>query len=100
MKYTNEEAFEEIMRRGKILKRHRAQKTAGLLSAAASIVMLALIIVIGRVGGAGAGMSAQSAYGSFLLSTQAGGYVLAAVLAFLAGVGATLLFTGRNAKNS
>ena len=98
MKYTKDEAFEEVMKRGRNLKRRHAQKTAGLLSAAASVVMLALVVVIGRLGGAGAGMSAQSAYGSFLLSTQAGGYVLVAVLAFLAGVGAALLIAGKNTR--
>ena len=50
----------------------------------------ALVLTIGSLGDSVAGMESGSTYGSFLLPTQAGGYVLAAVVAFAVGVGVTL----------
>ena len=90
MKYSKEEAFAEAMKRGKQLKRQNAKKAMSALSIAASFVVVALVIAIGWFGGAGYGMNGQSAYGSFLLPPEAGGYVLAAALAFIAGVGLTV----------
>ena len=90
MKYTEDEAFEEVMKRGRVLKRKHAKKTAAMLSASASLVMVTLVLMIGSLGGAGTGVRGQSAYGSFLLSSEEGGYVLAAVVAFVIGVGVTL----------
>ncbi len=90
MKYTKDEAFDEVMRRSRVLKQKHARKTAALLSLSACAVMAAMLLVIGRFGRSGTGMSSQSAYGSFLLPTEAGGYILAAVIAFAVGVGVTL----------
>lgn len=90
MKYSKEEAFEEVLKRGRVLKRKHAQRAATLLSMSAGLVMAALIVVVGRFGGAGVDMPGQSAYGSFLLPNQAGGYVLAAVIAFAIGIAITL----------
>ena len=90
MKYTKEEAFEEVMRRGKILKRRNAKRSAGVLAASACFIMAALIMVIGRLGSVGGSMGGKSAYGAFLLPVEAGGYVLASVIAFAVGVGVTV----------
>ena len=90
MKHTKEEAFAEAMKRGKQLKKQNAKKAVTLLSVSASCIMAALVIAIGWFGGAGYGMNGQSAYGSFLLSAEAGGYVLDATIAFIAGVGFTI----------
>ena len=91
MKYTKEEAFEEVMKRSRVLKRRNEKKKTALLSASASLVTVTLVLMIGVLGGAGAGISGQSAYGSFLLPTEAGGYILAAVVAFVIGIGVTLI---------
>ena len=90
MKYTKDEAFEEVMKRGRILKLKHERKVTTLMTMAASTVMMALVLVIGHFGGVGAGMEGRSAYGSFLLPTQAGGYILVALVAFLLGVAVTL----------
>lgn len=90
MKYTEDEAFEEVLKRGRVLKRKHAKKTAALLSASASLVMVTLVLMIGSLGGAGAGIKGKSAYGSFLLPTEAGGYILVAFVAFVIGIGVTL----------
>ena len=89
MKYTKDEAFEEVLKRGRALKLKHERKVAAVMTAAASVVMMALVLVIGSLGGVGSGMEG-TAYGSFLLPTQAGGYVLVAMVAFLVGVAVTL----------
>ena len=78
------------MRRGRILRRQNRKRAVGLLSASASFVAAALIIAIGWFGGAAAGAGSGSAYGAFLLPVEAGGYILAAVIAFAVGVGVTV----------
>ena len=52
--------------------------------------MLLLVLVIGLFPGSGTA-PAGSVYGAFLLSAEAGGCVLAAVIAFALGVAVTLL---------
>ena len=90
MKYTKDEAFAEVMRRGRKMKIQYARRKKTVISASLSFVMAAVVIAIGWLKGAAGGVNGQSAYGSFLLPTQAGGYVLAAVIAFTAGIGVTL----------
>ena len=57
-----------------------------------------LLAVFRQAAGAGGKWLSPSAYGSFLLSEAAGGYVLAGVIAFAAGVIAAVLVR-RNAEN-
>ena len=90
MKYTKDEEFAEVMKRSKVFKLRHIRKTASVLSASASLIMVALVMAISSFGGVGAGLNTESAYGSFLLPTESGGYVLAAVIAFSAGICATL----------
>ncbi|SDB52984.1 hypothetical protein [Butyrivibrio sp. INlla16] len=90
MKQTKEEAFAEVMKRGRNLKRQNAKGAATVISICASCIMAALVLAIGWFGGAGYNVNGQSAYGSFLLSHEAGGYVLVAAVAFVVGVGITV----------
>ena len=89
MKYTRDEAFEEVIRRSRAMKIRHERKVATIMSAAASCVAIAILFTKG-VFDSFTGMSAENAYGSFLISPQAGGYVLASVIAFCAGVGVTI----------
>ena len=90
MKYSVDEAFDEIKRRGERI-RYRHEKTVGQgLSAAAFLVATALLGTIGVLGSREV-QGMQTVYGSFLLPAEAGGYVLAAILAFALGVALTLM---------
>ena len=86
MTYTKDEAFDEVVRRGRQLKIKKAKRTAAALSVMASGLTVALVVAIEWFGGAGTSVYGKSAYGSFLLPVESGGYVLAAVIAFAAGV--------------
>ena len=61
--------------------------------------MCLLVLVIGLFPGSGTAY-AGSVYGAFLLSRKAGGYVLAAVIAFALGVCVTLLCARKKKNNT
>ena len=84
MKYTQEEQLEEIMARGKTFRKKRGRRITGILTATSTALIVALVICMGSVGDMGHA-GTVSAYGSFLLAEEAGGYVLVAVLAFALG---------------
>lgn len=91
MKYTSEEALAEIMRRKDQIVLRRSRRSCRMLSGMSCVLAAFLLLVIcmmpGRTGSAFTG----TVYGSFLLSAESGGYVLAAVIAFVLGVCVTLL---------
>ena len=91
MKYTTDEALAEIMKRRDqiILRRDRraCRMLSGMVGTLFAVLVLMIAILPGKTGAASTG----SVYGSFLLSQEAGGYVLAAVVAFVLGVMVTLL---------
>lgn len=90
MKYTTEEALEEIRKRKEKITEKRNRRMMAGMTAAAAVLTAALVALIGLFSGEGMTYS-DSVYGSFLLSREAGGYVLAAVIAFVLGVVVTLL---------
>ncbi len=91
MKYTTEEAISEIMRRSRRVSIRRDRRACRKLSGAAGALFAVLVLVIALLPGKVAIEYSSSVYGSFLLSQEAGGYVLAAVIAFVLGVVITLL---------
>ena len=91
MKYTTEEALAEIMRRSEQVSIRRNRCACRRLSGLTGALLAALVLVIAVMPGGGATAPTEPVYGAFLLSREAGGYVLAAVLAFALGVAVTLL---------
>ena len=85
MKYSTEEALNEIMKRGKLIKQKREKRQMQILAASAFVVGIMLICVLRIYSGAVA-QTSETVYGSFLLPAEAGGYVLTAILAFTLGV--------------
>ena len=90
MKYSTEEALDEIEKRSRKIRKAEEKKKGMLLSAVTFSLSLGLILVIGAFGGAGSLAGAGSAYGSFFIAAEYGGYVLTAIIAFVAGVAVTL----------
>jgi len=95
MKYTRSEALSEILRRSDQIALRRQKQTCGALSGASAMLCAALVLLIALLPGRCAAAATGTAYGAFLLSAQAGGYVLAAVIAFTLGVVVTLLCVKR-----
>lgn len=91
MKYTSEEALAEVMRRSDRIVLRRSRRSCRILSGASALLTAILLLVICNMPGGSDSVFTGTVYGSFLLSAEAGGYVLAAVLAFVLGVSVTLL---------
>ena len=90
MKYDIERSLSEILKRGEnlVTKKHkRAAACLGTLSAMTACLMAA--VFYGAADFSGNGMISSS-YGAFLLSREAGGYVLLAVIFFALGAGVSL----------
>lgn len=85
VRYTTDEAFKEITKRGAEIKRKRDQKIRGVLSVASVLCVVFLIMAISFFSGSQVS-GEQTVYGSFVLSAETGGYVLVAVLGFALGV--------------
>ena len=86
MKYTDEDiAFEEVLKRGNQVKKKHEQRVMRVLSATTAVLAVALLGVISFYGGVGVERS-ETDYGSFFLPAEAGGYVIAALIAFVLGV--------------
>lgn len=91
LKYTPDEALSQILRRSERIalrrKRRSCQRLTGICSALLAVLVLGITVMPEKL----AVTSAGSVYGSFLLSREAGGYVLIALIAFVLGVAVTLL---------
>ena len=97
MKYTKENALQEIKRRAKDIRQKRDRKIISILSVSAFCSFISLLAVISVFSGAEiSGM--QTEYGSFILSTETGGYILAAVLGYVLGVTVTLIIRHLKSK--
>ena len=91
MKYTPDEAFEEVKRRGRKLALNHEKKMAKLMWAVSSALAIVLVGIMGLYVRTTGGLVTEKAYGSFLLPVESGGYVLIAVIAFMAGVIITVI---------
>ena len=91
MKYDLDTGLREILRRSEVIKQKRKRKQLYLMTCSASVLMLTLILTIAGLSEAVVAETNRTVYGFFLLSSEAGGYVLVAVIAFTVGVILTLL---------
>lgn len=90
MKYTKDEALEEILKRGRKIREKRNKQITGVLSTTTVILTFILFLSISIFTG-NVVTGTHSAYGSFLLPTEVLGYVLVAVIAFVMGVIITVI---------
>ena len=98
MKYTKDEALDEIIKRGRKIREKRNKRITGILSTAVVVSTFLLILSVSLFTG-NAFMGDHSVYGSFLLPTEVLGYVLVAVIAFVVGVVITVIVR-KNINNS
>lgn len=98
MKYTKDEALEEIIKRGRKIRDKRNKRITCALSTATVIATFILFLSISIFTG-NVVTGTHSAYGSFLLPTEVLGYVLVAVIAFVMGVIITVIVRKNNKEN-
>ena len=92
MKYTNEEMVSEILKRSDKVRDERRKRNNLYLGTASTVLLAALIAVIGFMpAGMSGGYTENTMYGAFLLGREAGGYVIVALLSFALGVIVTII---------
>lgn len=92
MRYSDEDALKEVLKRKDKVIRKRTSRNVRYLALAGTGLFTVLIAVICLLPAGATGRTAESTvYGAFLLGREAGGYVLAAVIAFVLGITVTLL---------
>lgn len=90
MKYSSNEAFARIMNKSREIRTKRENRVTALLSAACVTLAILLVGTVIIMKGQIVSEVTGSRFGAFLLPSEDGGYVLAAVIAFLLGIAATL----------
>ena len=100
MKYSNEEAVTEILKRSNERLQKRYRQVSIALSATVCAMFAVLVTAVAALSGAAPAGASQSVYGSFMLSRQAGGYVLVAVIAFSCGLALAILLLYRKHHNN
>ena len=91
MRYDKDAALKEVLQRSEKIKQKRERRVSQLLSSVTAFLSVALLVAFAGLIGPAELEQAGSAYGSFMLSREAGGYVLVAVIAFTIGVIVTML---------
>ena len=100
MKYDIYEAAREINRRSRILQeKKKHKKYIAWYSATSTAVFAMLVTVMLGLDVFGPAEIDDSVFGSFLLSKEAGGYVLVGVVCFVIAVAVTLYCVRRADKN-
>lgn len=79
-----------MRRSGQIVCR-KNRLSCRILTGLAGTLLASLVVLIAMLPDGTSSSSTGSVYGAFLLSPEAGGYVLAAVIAFALGIVVTLL---------
>ncbi len=98
MKYTKDEALEEILKRGRKIREKRNKQITGVLSTTTVVLTFILFVSISIFTG-NVVTETHSAYGSFLLPTEVLGYVIVAVIAFVMGVIITVIVRKKNKES-
>ncbi len=91
MKYETDEALKEIMCRSRQIQQRREKGLTSLCAIGSLFAVGMLTLLISGIEGGAMPADSQEQMGSFLLSAKAGGYVLTAVIAFIAGIILTMI---------
>ena len=90
MKYSKDRALDEIMKRGRMIKKKRDKRNTYILSAATFVSAFLLIISVSIFSGGNA-TGAYSTYGSFILNNDSIQYVVEALATFVFGTILTIV---------
>ena len=91
MRYSEEEALGEIIRRSKRIARDRRRKRETILIASAVLIAICASVIILSIPAGNRIYDTMTLYGSFLLNQSTGGYILVAVIAFITGIAVAII---------
>ena len=93
------ERIKELHHRAHKLEQQRAGRQAAIFGGISAVLLAALVFAAWRISGGAANLANETFAGASLLDSSAGGYVLAAVIAFFVGVIITVvIFRFRKGK--
>ena len=98
MKYGIDEALAQIEARGREMKIQKKRKQTALLAGMIAVLLIMSSVAVYRRTGIKPVEEISSSYGAFMLSEEAGGYILVGVVSFTFAVALTLVclrFAGR-----
>jgi len=92
MRYSKADALREVQRRETEIRKKKYRQGMSILGGTSLLLTTAIVSILFLIsGGIEGGITAGRNYGTLLLKAGAGGYVLAAVAAFIAGALITIL---------
>ena len=91
MRYSEDEALSEIIRRSKKIARDRRRKRDAILIASAVLIAICASVIILSIPAGNRIYDTMTLYGSFLLNQSTGGYILVAVIAFITGIAVAII---------
>ena len=91
MRYSEDEALSEIIRRSKRIARDRRRKRDAILIASAVLIAICASVIILSIPAGNRIYDTMTLYGSFLLNQSTGGYILVAVIAFITGIAVAII---------
>ena len=91
MRYSEDEALGEIIRRSKRIARDRRRKRDAILIASAVLIAICASVIILSIPAGNRIYDTMTLYGSFLLNQSTGGYILVAVIAFITGIAVAII---------
>ena len=91
MRYSEDEALSEIIRRSKRIARDRRRKRDAILIASAVLIAICASGIILSIPAENRIYDTMTLYGSFLLNQSTGGYILVAVIAFITGIAVAII---------
>ena len=91
MRYSEDEALSEIIRRSKRIASDRRRKRDAILIASAVLIAICASVIILSIPAGNRIYDTMSLYGSFLLNQSTGGYILVAVIAFITGIAVAII---------
>lgn len=92
MNYSDEEALREVLKRSHEVKEKRRKRTNRYLAVTSLCLITLIIITVAVLPVSTMDINySGTVYGSFLLSREAGGYVLVGLISFVLGIVVTLL---------
>ena len=92
MKYSREEAIKEIRSRKNALQEKDDRRKLSVLSVLSAVLLCSTVVILSGISGDPSSVVlAGSGFGAMLVNADVGGYILAGVIAFMAGVIITVM---------
>lgn len=98
MKYSLDESMHEFEKRIEILQKKRQKRLSRVLMSGVGMMSVVLIVALSIVIGPTTPGQGEGLYGSFLLSQDAAGYVIIALIAFILGILLTVTVLYKNGR--